>query len=160
MTSASAKSGSCFLLSCRNEERNAWCWFCCLSEGLRECLFTRGNPNFNEPLWSLVYCHATPGPLARKLQLLCTGMVVWFSRSVVSDSRDPKDCNLPGSSVPGILWARILEWVAIPFSRGSSRPRNQTLVSCIAGRFFINCAMREPLSPVNTIYWAHFRRFS
>ena len=49
---------------------------------------------------------------------------------------DPMDCNLPGSSVHGILQARILEWAAIPFSRGSSRPRDQTQVSCAAGRFF------------------------
>ena len=42
----------------------------------------------------------------------------------------------PGSSVHGILQARILEWVPIFFSRGSSRPRDQTLVSCITGRFF------------------------
>ena len=47
------------------------------------------------------------------------------------------DCNLPGSSVHEILQARILEWVAIPSSRGSSRPRDQTQVSCIAGTFFI-----------------------
>ena len=42
-----------------------------------------------------------------------------------------------------ILQVRILGWVAIPFSRGSSRPRNWTLVSCIAGRWFSNWAMRE-----------------
>ena len=46
------------------------------------------------------------------------------------------DCSLPGFSVHEVLQAGILEWVAIPFSRGSSRPRNQTLVSFIAGRFF------------------------
>ena len=40
----------------------------------------------------------------------------WFSRSVVSDSWDPMDCSLPGSSVHEILQARILEWVAISFS--------------------------------------------
>ena len=45
----------------------------------------------------------------------------------------PMDCSLPGSSIQGILPARILEWVAIPFSRGSSWPRNWTGVSCIAG---------------------------
>ena len=45
-------------------------------------------------------------------------------------------CSLPGSSVHGILQARILEWVAIPFSRGSSWPRDRTRVSRIAGRFF------------------------
>ena len=49
---------------------------------------------------------------------------------------DPMDCRPPGSSVHGILQARILEWVAIPFSRGSSQPRNQTQVSHVAGRFF------------------------
>ena len=48
----------------------------------------------------------------------------------------PMDYSLPGSSVPGILQARILEWVAMPFSRGSSQPRDRTWVSCIADRFF------------------------
>ena len=56
---------------------------------------------------------------------------------------DPMDCSLPGSSVHGILKARILEWVAIPFSRGSSWPRDQTQVSCIAGRCFTIWATRE-----------------
>ena len=49
---------------------------------------------------------------------------------------DPMDCSQPGSSIQGILQARILEWVAISFSRGSSRPRDQTQVSCIVGRRF------------------------
>ena len=44
--------------------------------------------------------------------------------------------SLPGFSVHGILQAGILEWIAIPFSGGFSRPRNQTLVSCITGRFW------------------------
>ena len=49
---------------------------------------------------------------------------------------DAMDCSPPGSSVHGILQARILEWVAMPSSRGSSWPRNRTCVSCIAGGFF------------------------
>ena len=49
---------------------------------------------------------------------------------------NPMDCSPPGSSRHGILQARILEWVAIPFSRGSSSPRDWIQVSCIAGRFF------------------------
>ena len=53
------------------------------------------------------------------------GMCVYVSQSVVSDSCDPTDCSLPGSSVHGILQARILEWIAMPFSRGSSQPRDQ-----------------------------------
>ena len=46
-------------------------------------------------------------------------------------------------TVYGILQARILEWVAFPFSRGSSQARDQTQVSCIAGRFFTSWASRE-----------------
>ena len=46
------------------------------------------------------------------------------------------DCSPPGSSVHGILQARILVWVAIPFSRGSSQPRDRTCIFCIVGRFF------------------------
>ena len=53
------------------------------------------------------------------------------------------DCSLPGSSVHGILQARILEWVAISFSRGSFQPRDRTRVSCSAGRRFTTCATRE-----------------
>ena len=49
---------------------------------------------------------------------------------------DPMDCSLPGSSVHGIFQARVLEWVAISFSRGSSQPRDWTQVSCIAGIHF------------------------
>ena len=58
---------------------------------------------------------------------------------------DPMDCSLPISSVHGIFQARILEWVAISFSRGSSQPRDRTWVSCIAGRRFTVWATREAL---------------
>ena len=62
---------------------------------------------------------------------------------------NPFDSSLPGSSLHGALQARILEWVAISFSRGSSRPRNQTRVFQIAGRCFNLWAIRE--APVNKI---------
>ena len=61
----------------------------------------------------------------------------------MSDSCDPMDCSLPDSSVHGILQARILEWIAISFSRGFSWPRNWTWVSCIAGP-------TEKMKPVNS----------
>ena len=48
----------------------------------------------------------------------------------------PNLCDPMEYTVHGILQIRILEWVAIPFSRGTSQPRNRTLVSCMAGRFF------------------------
>ena len=86
--------------------------------------------------------------------------LTWCPRNVISESRcpfpflyinstkvsevtqscptlcDPMDCSPPGFSVHVILQARILEWVAISFSRGSSQPRDRTWVSCTAGRFF------------------------
>ena len=55
------------------------------------------------------------------------------SHSIMSNSLRPHGLYLPGSSVHGILQARMLEWIAIPFSRGSSRARDQTR---IVGRFF------------------------
>ena len=56
---------------------------------------------------------------------------------------NPMECSPPGSSIHGILQARILEWVAISFSRGSSRPRDWTQVSHIAGRSFNLWPTRE-----------------
>ena len=56
---------------------------------------------------------------------------------------DPMDYSPPGSSVHGIVQARIVEWVAISYSRGPSWPRDQTQVSCIAGRFLTVRATRE-----------------
>ena len=56
---------------------------------------------------------------------------------------DHVDCSPPGSSVHGMLQARILEWVAMPSSRGPSQLRGHTQVSCIAGEFFTVWAPRE-----------------
>ena len=71
----------------------------------------------------------------------------WESESEVAQSCptlcDQMNCSLPGSSGHGIFQARVLEWVAISFFRGSSWPRNQTQVSCIAGRRFSIWATRE-----------------
>ena len=56
---------------------------------------------------------------------------------------DTMDCSLPGPSVHGILQAILLEWIAIPFFRGSSQLRDQTQVSPIAGEFFTNWTTKE-----------------
>ena len=63
---------------------------------------------------------------------------------------NPMGCGLPGSSVHGILQARILEWVAISFSRGSSLSRDRTLDSRIAGRHFNLTATRVSLNQLST----------
>ena len=66
---------------------------------------------------------------------------------------DPMDCSPPGSSVQGIFQARVLEWVVISFSRGSSQPRDRTRVSHIAGRRFTIWATREAERRVISNRW-------
>ena len=73
------------------------------------------------------------------------GAIVVESLGCVRLFCDPMDCTLPGSSVHGISQARILEWVAIPFSRGSSWPKDWTKVSHLAGRFFTIWATGETI---------------
>ena len=57
---------------------------------------------------------------------------------------NPMNCSLPGFSVHGILQPRILEWVDVSFSRGSSQPRDQTHVSCLTDGFFITESLGNP----------------
>ena len=88
---------------------------------------------------------------------------VWYKcksekviRSVMSYSLWSYGLYPPGSSVHEILQARILEWVAIPFSRGSYWPRDRTCISCIAGRFFTIWATREALF-TTLVKWLMFK---
>ena len=62
------------------------------------------------------------------------------------------NCYKPGSSVHRILKARILEWVAVPFTRGSSWPRDRTQVSRIVGRFFTVWGTREAQLPISYLF--------
>ena len=76
---------------------------------------------------------------------------------------NPLDCNPPGSSVHGILQARIWEWVAMPSSRGSSWPRDRTQVSwvsCIAGKFFTPETLGKPCQFLEATYGPWFMTFS
>ena len=68
---------------------------------------------------------------------------------------DPMDCSPPGSSVLGYFQARILEWVAMLSSSGSSWPRDQTQVSCIADRRFTLWATRDTLWITSGDYARH-----
>ena len=75
---------------------------------------------------------------------VCVCVCVCVNHSVVCPILwDPMNCSPPGSSVHEILQARIWDWVAIPFSRESSQPRDWIRVSCIAGGFFTIWATRE-----------------
>ena len=71
-------------------------------------------------------------------------LLLFFSYEVMSDS-----CSPSGSSVHGISQARVLEWVAISFSRGFSQPRNWTQVSYTAGRFFTTESPEKSISMIN-----------
>ena len=85
--------------------------------------------------------------------------LLWPNGGLVTQScpalMNPIDCSLPGYSVYGILQARILEWVAISSYRGSSHPREWTWVSCIAGRFFTDCGMKEAHDPISSVQFTH-----
>ena len=74
-------------------------------------------------------------------------VATWFGSSLVATSCptlcNPMDCSPPRSSIHGISQARILQWVAIAFSKGSSWTRGQTQDSCTAGRFFMDWLTRE-----------------
>ena len=98
---------------------------------------------FIEVLWAYGKGMEDPSSPTRDQTLSPPLDVVSESHSVMSDSCDPMDWSPQGSFVHGILQARILEWVAISFSRGSSQSRNRTHVSRIVGRFFTDWARRE-----------------
>ena len=94
---------------------------------------------------------STPGlPVHHQLPEFTQTQCMCKVKSEVAHSLRPVDCSPPSSSVHGILQGRILEWVAISFSRGSSRPRDRTQVSHIAGRCFNLCTTREAKPPIET----------
>ena len=89
------------------------------------------------------------------MKINCNQNFKIHERSLFETLCDLMDCSTPDSSVHGILQVRTLEWVAISPPRGSSQPRDQIQVSCIAGRFFTIWATREtPLGtqPSPTVY--------
>ena len=96
-----------------------------------------------EPQWITLICTSWPLSMWKKWTHWVKGKAFDVLMCIRAKSLqlyptlcNPMDCSPPGSSVHGILQARILEWVAIPFSRGSSWPRDGTWVSRMAGRFF------------------------
>ena len=94
--------------------------------------------------------------------LCCLFLFLWKWKSFSSVRFcDPVDCSPPGSSVHGILQTRTMEGVAIPFSRGSSRPRDCTRVSCIAGRFFTTWITREAIreTQIKEIFFFRFPKY-
>ena len=77
--------------------------------------------------------------VSNSTEVMASILGIWLRGKVKVIQFCPTLCD-PRGLVHGILQVRILEWVAFPFSRGSSQPRDQTQVSCIAGGFFISWA--------------------
>ena len=132
-------------------------WQCCLKS-----VFPQNS------LYRLSFCLCFPQWLDRiedKLHVLFQCVETLWSEvkwSEVAQSCptlwDPTDCSLPGSSIHGIFQARILEWVAISFSRRSSGPRDWTRISCIVGRCFTIWATREAHGNNGILnIWSEFR---
>ena len=105
---------------------------------------------------SIKYINQVKGHNVKSLQWKL-GLGIW-SLSCLTLC-DPMDYSLPGSSVHGIFQARVLEWIAISFSRGSSRPRDRTRVSRIVDRCFTVWATREVLYK-NMLCYAMLSHFS
>ena len=121
-------------------------------------------------LWAILWLHHLSSFYSRHSTLTCRDLASWnllwaeLKVKVFTQSRptlcDPMDCRPPGSSVHGTLQARILEWVAISFSRGSSRARDQTRLSRTADRLFTHWVTRETImswivSPSKFVCWSH-----
>ena len=108
--------------------------------GFRKCTGTRNQ--IANICWIIEKARKVPEKHLLLHYLLRQSLSLCESESEVTQScptlYDPVDCSLPGSSIHGISQARILEWVAISFSRGSFWPRDRTHVSHIAGRCFAN----------------------
>ena len=90
---------------------------------------------------------------------LSSGRVLWCELVCAQSCMtpcDPMDCSLSGSSVHRILQARIREWVAISFSRGSSWPRDQTLIPCIGRWILYHWATRQAYHSLTLKYIKHY----
>ena len=98
-------------------------------------------------VWNLNFEYWNFNAVVTVFVLKCMKMKVFVTQSCPALC-DPIVWSQPGSSAHGIFQARILEWVAISFSRGSSQTRDQSWVSCIADRLFPIWATREALNPI------------
>ena len=103
---------------------------------LKDCEKENQNPNKTKRIPSRHH-----KPLAKlEVFIIC---VLCLAAQSCPTLCDPMDCSLPGSSVPGILQARILEWVAMPCSTGSSQPRDRAQVSSLSQKKFAKLYIRD-----------------
>ena len=118
------------------------CWACPMQIGLSQecCLFYLRSSLRSSDLHLTFLCSIFMG-----FSLPCLLSEVSEVAQSCPTLCEPMDCSLPGSSVHGIFQAVVLDWVAIPFSRGSSQPRDRTQVSHIVDRRFTVWATRGVL---------------
>ena len=107
------------------------------------------NGNNDNIYWVLTLCLAPKKSFNGISSFSCMKMLV--TELCLTPLTTPCDYNPPGSSVCGIFQARILEWVAISYSRASSWPKDWTQISCIADRFYIAELSEKPVVIVLSI---------
>ena len=108
--------------------------------GMNECWFSK-KKNLESISWWCIFVFSWFINLVNYFS--CFYIVMCLVAQSCSTLCDPLDCRLPGSSVHGILQARILEWAAVPSDRGSSQSGDQTQVSYIVGRFFTSWVTKK-----------------
>ena len=136
----------CHLESCQHENSGEWQLSCQSSLHLAPITKIQNVSSFREELNQTVMEMGHISTVRNPSYSRLLGLLCMCAQSLQSCPTlcNPLDCNPANSSVHEILQARILEWVAIPFCRGSSQPRDQTCISCIA---FTSWAIREAVSP-------------
>ena len=113
------------------------------TENAAQCYVTAwmGGESGGEWIHVCMYVWLSPFTVHLKISH-CSSALGVYAQSCLTPC-NPLDCSLPGSSVHGIFQARILEWIAISSSRGSSSPRDETLNSCIGRQILYLCTTWE-----------------
>ena len=136
-------------IQCCKRNEHIWQYFCPLkthnSEVVISCIWS-SVPTVPKEAHDPSSCQSHQGFLLAKEFL---GLfperamrMYWVTQSCLTLC-DSMHCSSPGSSVYGVFWARILEWVTISYSRGSSQPRDRTQLSCIGRQILYHCAVLQ-----------------
>ena len=143
-----------------------WTHVSCIGKQILYHWANQGNPDLHFLKWSLclepmlIFTCVVIKPFqkiryccSRNLEFGMNNYQIVFVDQSCPNLCNPMDSSLSGSSLHGIFQARMLEWVAIPFSRGSSQSKDRTQLSHITGRFFTIWATKKAQLPGDSVYY-------